>query len=369
MRLKVFISSTCYDLGVIRSQLREFVERMGYEPVMSEYNDVLYDPSDHTHKSCINEVANADIVILIIGSRYGGEVIPSVKDMIDFAKLADQSRNNEILDQKCKLSITQSEVLRAFEGGKPVYAFIQADVYHDHYVYEKNKGNEEVAKNIKYPSIDKNETAYYMFEFINYLRGRLNNNAIFPFEKYEDITSALTKQWSGLFQRLLSENSSEKHREALTVLTGQIEDLKALMMSSMSRNGKDELQQTASGVLKYRQLISILASITTKVVLLKDIDWATFKRECKIKEERQVQISGRLRNIILLEDDTFYIFRFGAGSLEEYSKQWDIFRKLDSKKKEAIIYAISETLESSLQRVIYVNEKLDNYVKRFSSTD
>lgn len=36
--LKIFISSTCYDLGVVRAQLRNFIQRMGYEPVMSFFN-------------------------------------------------------------------------------------------------------------------------------------------------------------------------------------------------------------------------------------------------------------------------------------------------------------------------------------------
>ena len=37
---------------------------------MSDYNDVLFDPRSHTHESCIKEIANADVVILIIGSRF-----------------------------------------------------------------------------------------------------------------------------------------------------------------------------------------------------------------------------------------------------------------------------------------------------------
>jgi hypothetical protein len=74
--LRIFISSTCYDLSVIRGQLRQFVEAIGHEPVMSDYNDVLYDPRIHTHSSCIDEVANADAVIVLIGSRFGGQVVP-----------------------------------------------------------------------------------------------------------------------------------------------------------------------------------------------------------------------------------------------------------------------------------------------------
>lgn len=49
--LRVFISSTCYDLGIARESLRKFIVSLGYEPVMSDYSDVLYDPRIHTHTS------------------------------------------------------------------------------------------------------------------------------------------------------------------------------------------------------------------------------------------------------------------------------------------------------------------------------
>ena len=48
---KVFVSSTCYDLGMAREQLRSFLLRIGYEPILSEYSDILYDPRAHTHTS------------------------------------------------------------------------------------------------------------------------------------------------------------------------------------------------------------------------------------------------------------------------------------------------------------------------------
>jgi hypothetical protein len=73
---KVFVSSTCYDLGMAREQLRSFLIGVGYEPVMSEYSDVLYDPRQHTHSSCLQEIPNADIVVLLVGSRFGGIAIP-----------------------------------------------------------------------------------------------------------------------------------------------------------------------------------------------------------------------------------------------------------------------------------------------------
>ena len=56
--LKIFVSSTCFDLSILRSELRYFIASLGYEPVMSDYADVLYNPRQHTHSSCIDEITN-----------------------------------------------------------------------------------------------------------------------------------------------------------------------------------------------------------------------------------------------------------------------------------------------------------------------
>ena len=80
--LKVFISSTCYDLDNVRDGLRDFIYNIGYEPVMSDYGDVLYDPRIHTHTSCIEEVKNCDMLVLLIGGRFGGKAISEAVSVV-----------------------------------------------------------------------------------------------------------------------------------------------------------------------------------------------------------------------------------------------------------------------------------------------
>ena len=82
-KLRIFVSSTCYDLKVLRSQLRGFILNFGYEPMMSEFSDVLFDPRTHTHTNCVQEVPNCDMVILIIGSRFGGKALPEAFKLIE----------------------------------------------------------------------------------------------------------------------------------------------------------------------------------------------------------------------------------------------------------------------------------------------
>ena len=91
--LRVFVSSTCYDLSVLRSQLRVFIKNMGHEPIMSDYGDVLYDPRIHTHTSCVDEVRNCDVLVLIVGSRFGGKAMAEALSKINFDALKTENNN------------------------------------------------------------------------------------------------------------------------------------------------------------------------------------------------------------------------------------------------------------------------------------
>ena len=167
--LKVFVSSTCYDFNILRSHLRNFITDFGYDPVMSDYSDVLYDHRLHTHSSCVQEVANCDVIILIIGARFGGKIIPRALNLVDLDKVKLLSQSNKLFDNPENFSITQLEVMKALERGIPIFTFVDSKVWHDHNVYEKNK-DKPILRDITFPSIDKLDNAIYIFEFINFIR-------------------------------------------------------------------------------------------------------------------------------------------------------------------------------------------------------
>src|SRR4051794_15535735 len=68
---RIFISSTYYDLRHIRALLDAFVRQFGYEPVLFEKGAITFIHDKTLEENCINEVALCDIMILIIGGRYG----------------------------------------------------------------------------------------------------------------------------------------------------------------------------------------------------------------------------------------------------------------------------------------------------------
>src|SRR4051812_38429191 len=68
----VFVSSTCYDLNQLRSDLKDFLEGMGLEPLLSESPAFPVSPELRTIDNCVNAVKErADVFVLIVGARYG----------------------------------------------------------------------------------------------------------------------------------------------------------------------------------------------------------------------------------------------------------------------------------------------------------
>lgn len=174
--LRVFVSSTYYDLRHVRHELFKFLNDMGYEPVMHDKGGVPYTQDVSLEQACYNELLLCDIVVCIIGNKYG----------------TDSSVGN--------FSITMEELQQAIKSKKKVYTFIAKEVYTENKTYEKNISNGSFepayADNIK------------IHEFISGLKFVVKDNPILPFESIDDITNSLRSQFSGLFQHLLAYASS-----------------------------------------------------------------------------------------------------------------------------------------------------------------
>lgn len=196
---RVFISSTCFDLAEVRDSLVSFCHGFGFEVALSEKGDVFYHPDLHTHESCVNEVSNCQLFILIIGGRFGG------KYKVDPTK-----------------SITNAEYNAAKVAGIPVFTFVKEDVLADHNVYQKNKGK-EFSTDIEYPSMEKQSYAENIFNFLDSVRGSNVNNGFFGFRNARDLHENLRKQWAGMFFEFLSQrnvsNQLKSTSESITNLS------------------------------------------------------------------------------------------------------------------------------------------------------
>ncbi|MDR6554662.1 DUF4062 domain-containing protein [Paenibacillus qinlingensis] len=357
---KVFISSTCYDLGMAREQLRTFLLGLGYEPIMSEYSDVLFDPRTHTHTSCLQEVPNSDMIVLIVGSRFGGRIIPDAISSLNIEDLLTSSFNVDVLDNVEQLSITQLEVLKAIESSVPVFAFIEDKVWHDHFVYEKNK---QLIGKINFPSIDKPETAKYIFEFINFLRSRVKGNSVISFSRVEDIESHLRKQWASLFQRLLKEQReiAFESRRNLS-LSEQLEDLKTAILSTI---GNTQTKEIARGVIKYRRLVDFLIGLRLpdiSFILQGNFNFDELLKYAGIISIKDID-SNRLsaRSLLIKEDGSFYEYRFNSHVLSDVSLDWKSFTALQIDSRQVIFDALNDERRMGPAVLRYRRDPIEKY--------
>lgn len=173
--LRVFVSSTYYDLHHVRNDLFNFLSSMGYEAVMHERGGVAYAQDVPLEQSCYDELSLCDIVVCVIGNKYGTK-----SDVGNY-------------------SITLEELQEAIKAKKKVYTFIVKDVFIENGTYERNvsKGSFEPAyvDNIK------------IHEFIAEFKRTVKNNPILPFDSVDEIIHNLKLQFSGLFQKLLAQDS------------------------------------------------------------------------------------------------------------------------------------------------------------------
>lgn len=168
-KVNIFISSTCYDLSQIRDDLKQSIIALGHNPILSEQKDFPIDPNLSNAENCINAInKEADILILIIGNKYGS--------ILETGK-----------------SITNTEFLTAINKGIPVYTFALKQMTALLPMWEKNKDADFT--NI----VDDNR----VFEFLSDVR---KNRGLwnFEFEKAQDIIDIIKAQLSNLFRDALT---------------------------------------------------------------------------------------------------------------------------------------------------------------------
>ena len=162
----VFLSSTLYDLGELRSQLRDFIEGLGWRAVMSEHDSFPIDANQSTVENSRRNVReNADVFVLAIGARYG-----SVDTLTD-------------------KSVTNLELVEAQARGIPTYIFISREVLAQLRVWKANP-TADYSGVVDTPRI---------FEFIDSLR-RDGENWTFEFSTAGDIVNTLRQQLAYLVQ-------------------------------------------------------------------------------------------------------------------------------------------------------------------------
>jgi hypothetical protein len=210
---RVFISSTFYDLKQIREDIERFVKGLGYEAVRHETGNIPYG-KDHTPEIyAYREIELCDIVISVIGGRFGSEST-----------------------QERPYSISQRELRTALERGIQVFIFIERSVNSEYSTYQLNKGN----PNIKYRFTDD----VRVYQFIEEIHALPRNNPIMTFDTSADIVQHLQMQWAGLFQRFLQEQKRLSELKILEEMKAVASTLRQLVdyLSEQGKSKDDAIQ-------------------------------------------------------------------------------------------------------------------------------
>lgn len=209
---RVFVSSTYFDLKQIRSDLERFIVEQGYDAVLNEKGHISYGSQEKLEEYCYKEIDQCDILVSIIGGRYGSQ----------------SSHEGEY-------SVSNKELKKALEIGKQVYIFVDSAVATEFRTYEVNRD----IKGMKYAAVDDVK----VYEFLGEVYDLPKNNTIHNFSSAQDITVFLKEQWAGLFQRLLNDESKKKEVSLITKLASTSETLNQLVefLIDEKKNGESAI--------------------------------------------------------------------------------------------------------------------------------
>lgn len=209
---RIFMSSTFYDLKQIRTDLDLFIDTLGYETIRNEEGDIPYGKDDALEEYCYKEIKSIDILVSIIGGRFGSE----------------SKRNSS--------SISQIELRTALKENKQVYIFIEKNVLAEYETYLINKDKE-----ISFRYVDD----IRIYQFIEEIKTLNSNNNIKGFDTASEISKYLKDQFAGLFQRFLEEQTRIKEISLIRNLEKTAQTLNKIVtvLSDENKEKDDEINK------------------------------------------------------------------------------------------------------------------------------
>jgi hypothetical protein len=199
MKPNIFISSTINDLTHLRDSIRDLISELGYNPIMSEYGDIGYLPSESAEDSCYLAMKDCQMSLMIIGKRYGSI-----------------SENG--------LSITHNEFRTARERKIPVIFLVNEEVLSFKRVFEANsKGNE-----MNFPGM---ENPSSIFELIREFSESKYNNGLIPYTNVQSAKKNLKQQLAHIVGDLLKRKFDPVQSEIKDILS-EITTLRHILLKN-----------------------------------------------------------------------------------------------------------------------------------------
>ena len=192
---RVFISSTYVDLVDARSVVEHYFRELLYEPIAFERGGMHFDHTKPLDISGYEAVKDCDLMILIIGGRYG---TPSSKQLNPHNK----SNFN---------SITKTEYLEALSAGIPIFTFIKQNVYNEFFTFINQPKKQR--KNFIPKFVDN----VLVFQLVKEIRDFKTNNLIIEYESVSEILQYLKKATANLVHDAIKTRKEEIETEDVAV--------------------------------------------------------------------------------------------------------------------------------------------------------
>jgi hypothetical protein len=260
--------------------------------------DIAFSPDIPLDESCYREASAADMLVLIIGGRYGTERSESREDL-----------PHSFFDRYD--SITKEEYKSALSNNIPVWILVDAQVYAEYQTFQKNKSS----RGIVYAHVD----SINIFLLLEEIMLQRRNNPLFTFSRYTEIEDWLREQWAGIFRDLLKRTAQSQQLASLSTQVFQLSEINKTLktylenlMRSVSPEKYEQVIETESsrlseleritnlkdnGFIGYLGMSDIPIDIAAKI-----IQESNGLEEFKEKIQKSVKSEKELRRLDL--DDT-----------------------------------------------------------------
>lgn len=282
-RPRIFLSSTCYDLSMVRNELTEFLETRGFEVINSEKHSFGVTPGRHSHTACLDEVDIADYLLLLIGKHRGGTYIGS------------------------ESSITNEEYNRAVSRSIPTIICVLREVEEYRRSYKRNPSGDHshIVDDIR------------IFHFIDYISSGHTDNWIHKFESIDDLRQIITTQ-TAHYLYLFSQSLRPKARstEKDVSIAAFPSNLDALRERGMDQDDETAMRNGLNALHK----------------ILADILNANIKQDAKLEKLKCIWVFGRYGELSWTSDalnmkmDLFKQYAWSYHKGERVFNQFVTFR-------------------------------------------
>jgi len=199
--MQIFLSSTCYDLIDLRSELEIFFRDAGANPIMSDSltSDFVVMPDRNSIETCLANVRNCDHFVIILSNRYG----PTLE------KLGFES-----------ISATHLEYREALQLNKPIHMYVRDKLEADYNIWRKNRSNSELE--LTWCKDRKNWKIYELLEEHRNRAEKTQNNWTWVFRNSMELKRRLELDFQEVFARVVANRLMENGRVPFLEIRGEI---------------------------------------------------------------------------------------------------------------------------------------------------